>query len=294
MKAELIVDAPIVGKKEIWVKKIHKSHFDHPFHFHQVCELVWVEKGFGKLIIGDYFGNFSEGELVLEGPELPHLWQCDKLFYGKKKNLYTKATGIYFPPAFILNLTDNAKVITATMELLKKAQRGLRIKGNAKEQIIQHIKALSDCTGYQMLSHFFSILHTLTHTTEYEYLAGVGYKNTKTDFDLNRFTKVYQFLLNNFHRDIMLSEIAAVCNMTPNAFCRYFKSKTEKTFSRFLNEIRISHACKMLQNERNTIDSICYDCGYNNPTNFFKFFKLITNKTPKEYRKYLMNMESRG
>ncbi|MCW3115454.1 MAG: transcriptional regulator, partial [Segetibacter sp.] len=54
MKPELIIDAPILNKKEIWVKKINKPHFDHPFHFHQLCELVWVEKSYGKLIIGDY------------------------------------------------------------------------------------------------------------------------------------------------------------------------------------------------------------------------------------------------
>ena len=81
MKAELIIDAPIIDKKEIWIKNVNKQHFDHPFHFHQFCELVWVEKSFGKIIIGDYSVFFSEGELIIEGPELPHLWRCDYVFY---------------------------------------------------------------------------------------------------------------------------------------------------------------------------------------------------------------------
>jgi AraC-like DNA-binding protein len=292
MKAELIVDAPIFDRKEIWVKKIYKPHFDHPFHFHEVCELVWVKKSFGKFIIGDHIGNFSEGELVLQGSELPHIWQCDKIFYTKNKKLFTKATTLYFSASFILNLTDNPSVNLANKELLKKAQRGIRLTGKARENIIQNIKAIEDSEGLQQLSYFLSIIYTLTHTTEYDYLASVGYKNSKTEFDLTRFTEVYQFLLSNFQRDIMLAEVAGICNMTPNAFCRYFKLKTQKTFSRFLNELRIGHACKLLQTEKSTIDKICYDCGYNNPTNFFKFFKLVTKKTPKEYQRYIMQMNN--
>lgn len=291
MKAELIVDAPIVGKKDIWIKKICKPHFDHPFHFHQLCELVWIEKGYGKFIIGDHIGNFSDGELILAGPELPHLWKCDQAFYQGNKNFYTKALGIYFPFSFILQLSDDVDVNKANAELIKKAQRGIRIRGNARKIIVQKMKLLDESSGYERLSHFLSIVHHLGQAKDYEYLAGVGYKNTKSDFDLSRFDEVYQFLLNNFHRDITLSEVAAICNMTPNAFSRYFKAKTEKTFSRFLNEIRIGHACRLLQSGAKKIDRIGYDCGYNNPTNFFKFFKLLTKRTPKEYQKRFVQME---
>jgi AraC-like DNA-binding protein len=101
---------------------------------------------------------------------------------------------------------------------------------------------------------------------------------------MERFNDVYQFLLRNFSRDIMLEEVARICNMTPNAFCRYFKQKTQKTFTRFLNEIRIGHARKLLQNENYSIKDICYECGYNNPVNFFSFFKQITGQTPKAFR----------
>lgn len=290
MKAELIIDAPIVERKDIWVKKIHKPHFDHPFHFHQVCELVWVQQGYGKMIIGDYIGNFSDGELILHGTGLPHLWQCDKVYYNQTK-LQTKALTLYFSSQFILNISDDATISAASKKLLTKAQRGLRIKGNTRKIILEHMAALEHSIEFERLSHFLSIVHTLNHSKEYDYLASVSYKSSKTEFDLNRFTEVYQFLLNNFQRDIMLEEVAEICNLTPNAFCRYFKSKTQKTLSRFLNELRIGHACKLLQNEAATVDNICYECGYNTPVNFFKFFKLITRKTPNEYRKEVLGMK---
>ncbi len=284
MKPELIVDAPILNKKEIWVKKIYKPHFDHPFHFHQFCELVWVEKSYGKLIIGDYVGNFSDGELIMVAPNLPHLWQCDPVFYKKKKELYTNAVGLYFPQEFVTSITDDPYSINLYKQLLKKAQRGLRFYGKSREMIVEKIKAICNAEGLEQLGYFLHVINILIKTSEYKLLAGLSYKSIQNENDMNRFNEVYQFLLKNFHRDIMLNEVARICNMAPSAFCRFFKLKTQKTFTRFLNEIRIGHACVLLQNDNNSINNICYECGYNNPVNFYKFFKLITNKTPKEYR----------
>jgi AraC-like DNA-binding protein len=284
MKPELIIDAPILNKKEIWVKKINKPHFDHPFHFHQLCELVWVEKSYGKLIIGDYVGSFSEGEVILVAPQLPHLWQCDPIFYTNKKELYTNAVGLYFPQAFVTTITDDPNITGSYKQLLTKAQRGLRFYGKTKDVIIEKIKAICNTEAFEQLGYFLHIIDILIKTSEYELLAGLNYKSIQNENDMTRFNEVNQFLLKNFNRDISLGEVAKICNLTPNAFCRFFKLKTQKTFIRFLNEIRIGHACVLLQNQNNTINDIIYECGFNNPINFYKFFKQITNKTPKEYR----------
>ncbi len=292
MKAELIIDAPIIDKKEIWIKKVNKPHFDHPFHFHQFCELVWVEKSYGKLIVGDYAGIFSEGELILAGPELPHLWRCDAIFYKGRKNLHTKAFGLYFPPTLIPAITDDAESITLFKDLLNKAQRGLRFYGKTKETIIDLFQKIINSEGLERMGYFLRVIHILNKTSEYEYLASIGYEHKfNNKHDMDRFNEVYQFILKNFHRDILLTEVAQICHMTPTAFCRYFKMRTQKTFIRFLNEIRIGQACKLLQNDDHSIKDIYYDCGYNNPVNFFKFFKIITGKTPKEYRDNIKMMD---
>jgi AraC-like DNA-binding protein len=291
MKAELIVDAPIIDKKEIWVKKIHKPHFDHPFHFHQFCELVWIEKSYGKVIIGDYTGNFAEGELIMEGPELPHLYRCDTVFYQQRKGLCTKALSLYFPSTLIPTITDHTETLSLYGDLLDKSKRGLRFYGKTRTEVIELIKKINQTDGIQQLGYFLMIVYILNKTTEFEYLASISYKNQfDNKRDMNRFNEVCDFMLKNFHRNIMLQEVAAICNMTPNAFCRYFKTRTQKTFIRFLNEIRIGHACKLLQHDDLSIQQICYECGYNNPANFFKFFKFIAHKTPKEYRDSLKVM----
>ncbi|MBX3252673.1 MAG: helix-turn-helix domain-containing protein [Chitinophagaceae bacterium] len=291
MKPELIVDAPILGEKKIWVKKINKPHFDHPFHFHKLCELTWVEKSHGKLIIGDYVGNFSENELILASPELPHLWKCDAVYYRKNSHLYTKAIGLYFPQELIHSISDDTTATSIYGELMCKAERGMRFYGNTKMKVIGKLRELIHSNGLLQLGIFLQVIDILSYSKEFEYLASVGYKKSSNSNDMERFNEVYQFLLKNFSRDIMLEEVARVCNMTPNSFCRFFKQKTQKTFTYFLNEIRIGHAKKLLQSSNYTIKDICYECGYNNPVNFFAFFKQITNQTPREYRKHVLTLD---
>lgn len=290
MKPELIVDAPILGEKKIWVKKINKPYFDHPFHFHKLCELTWIEKSHGKLIIGDYVGNFSEGEIILASPELPHLWRCDPAYYKNNKKLFTKAIGLYFPLDLANKISDDGPGIHMYNELMRRAERGLRFFGKTRAVINGKMKELVDANGLLQLGIFLQVIDILSRSEEYEFLASVGYKRSSDINDIERFNEVYQFLLKNFQRDIMLEEVARICNMTPNSFCRFFKQKTQKTFTMFLNELRIGHAKKLLQNENYPIKDICYECGYNNPVHFFNLFKRIVKQTPAAFRQHLLLM----
>jgi len=94
--------------------------------------------------------------------------------------------------------------------------------------------------------------------------------------------------MHRFHRNISLQEVASVSNMSPTAFCRFFKSRTQKSFIQFLNELRVGHACKLLQDEKHSIADVCYESGFNNLANFNKFFRAIKNKTPPAYRKIIL------
>lgn len=292
MKPELIVDAPILGQKKIWVKKINKPHFDHPYHFHKLAEITWIEKSHGKLIIGDYVGNFSEGEIILASPELPHLWKCDPAYYKSNKNLLTKAVGLYFPLELANRVSDDVTGIHLYNELMQRAERGLRFYGKTRAVVNDKMKELVAASGLLQLGIFLQVIDILSKSEEYEFLASVGYTRSSNINDIERFNEVYQFLLKNFRKDIMLEEVARICNMSPNSFCRFFKQKTQKTFTYFLNEIRIGHAKRLLQNENYPIKDICYECGYNNPVHFFNFFKRIVNQTPKAFRSSILKMNN--
>lgn len=286
MKAQLI-DVSLSGIKSIQIKKVDQFFLDTPFHFHHLCELVWVEKSYGKRIVGDHVDNFDDGDLILMGPNLPHIWQNDQVFHRKKKGYRVKATVIYFPSDFLLNLTDEQTILRPTQELIRRSSRGLKFNGVTNQKVSAILSAISEEEGFKKIIHFLQAIDILSQSREYEYLASLSFKNLYDEKDTGRIHKVYQHLIQNFHRDIELQEVSNLCYMTPNAFCRFFKSRTQKSFTQFLNELRIGHACKLLHDENYSIADVCYECGYNNLANFNKFFKTITQTTPSEYRKKL-------
>lgn len=289
MKPQFI-DVNLSGTKTILIKKIDQFYLDTPFHFHHLCELVWVQQSFGKRIVGDNIDNFEDGDLVLMAPNLPHIWQNDQVFLRKKKGFHVKATVIYFPADFLSTLTDEQDILKPTNELIKRAARGLSFFGETKQKISEIMSNISNMQGFRKIIYFLQTIDILAGSKEYQYLASISFKNLYDEKDAGRINNVYKFLMQNFHRDISLKEIADVCNMAPNSFCRFFKSRTQKSLTQFLNELRIGHACKLLQNEDYSMADVCYECGYNNTANFNKFFKAITKETPSEYRRKLVSV----
>jgi AraC-like DNA-binding protein len=218
-------------------------------------------------------------------PDLPHIWKNDPVFLLKKKGLRCKATVIYFPTDFLQNLSDDPAVTKPTQELISHASRGLSFYGQTVDKVKTILSGIAEEDGFKKIVEFLKIMDILSHSKEYKYLASISYKNVTDEKDTERINAAYQFLMQNFHRDVTLEELSGVCNMTPTAFCRFFKSKTQKSFIQVLNELRIGHACSLLQKADYTIIDACYESGYNNYVNFNKCFKLITGKTPTGYRK---------
>lgn len=249
--------------------------------------MVLIEKGYGKRIVGDNISNYAGGDLVLMGPDLPHIWQSDEVNHPIEEENGVKATVIYFPADFLQNLTDEQNIVLPINELVEKAKRGLRFYGQTSIAVANILSSIVEDGKLPKIISFLQAIELLSNSKEFKPLASVSYKNNYNEKDTGRINNVYRYLMQNFQRNISLQEVADLCNMGPNSFCRFFKSRTQRSFTGFLNELRIGHACKLLQNEDNSIADVCYDCGYNNMTNFNKFFKAIKHMTPSEYRKSL-------
>jgi len=282
MKPELIAINPL-GAKTVKVKRIETNSLIASFHFHDLCELVWIEKSYGKRIVGDSIGNFEDHDLVLMAPDLPHIWQSDNNFLSEEKNK-VKSTVIYFPSDFLVALTEDQTVLTSMEDMIRRAARGLKFYGKTNREVTRILAKLPQKKGVDQIISFLQIVDILSSSTEYEYLASITFKNPYDEKDTNRINKVYQFLMQNFQRNINLSEVADLCNMTTNSFCRFFKDRAQKSLTQFVNEIRIGHACKLLRSTDHSISEVCYASGYNNLTNFNKFFKQITGMKPSQYR----------
>lgn len=165
--------------------------------------------------------------------------------------------------------------------------RGLKFFGTTQCKVAEILSRMSEKDGLKKILDFLSVLNILSNSIEYEYLASVSYKNLYDEKDTDRMVEVYKFLIQNFHRNITLEEVSQTAHMSPTVFCRFFKSRTQKSFVQFLNELKIGHACKLLGNRDYSIADVCYESGYNNLANFNKFFRKITGQTPTQFRRAL-------
>lgn len=288
MKARLM-DTGLGANRQFRVKHVDEYFLNSPFHFHESCEIVLIEEGYGKRIVGDHIDDFEKGDLVLMGPNLPHIWQNDNIYFQKRKDLRVKATVLYFEPAMILNLVEGMEAAAAVKSLFSHAGRGLVVKDGTHAKLLEKIHTIHATDGLKRMSVFLDIIDTLSKSSDYEYLASDNYRNAMSVKDAGRFNDVYQFLITNFYREIPLEEVAGVAKMSPTAFCRYFKARTQKSFVTFLQEIRVSHACKLLRQDKLSVTEVALESGYNNLVNFNKCFKGIIQLSPSEYRKKARN-----
>lgn len=284
MKARLI-ELQSQQSSSIVVKKIVANHFTTPFHFHDYCELNYVKKSFGKRIVGDHINNFSDGDLVLMSPNLPHVWYNDPEVLQDPSSNCAQAIVTYFPINFLDKLSSDKTLFSKSQNLFDRANRGLLFYGETKNKVADHLERLAKLSGLQMVIEFLKIVDLLLHSKEYESLASMSYSHSFNKKDTERMNQIYKYIINNFKEPISLTTISSIANMTPPAFCNFFKMRVQMSFTKFLNEIRIGHACKLLENEDMSISDVCYESGYQNFTNFNKFFKEITGKTPSQYRK---------
>jgi AraC-like DNA-binding protein len=285
MKANLIT-VGVNNSDTLSIKEIDQHHFSTPFHFHKICELNHVVSSSGKRIVGDNINNFSDGDLVLMSPDLPHIWHNDPavLNVHEDKKL-AKAIVVYFPLDFLEKLTSDDDLLLRKKRLMDKAQRGLRFYGKTQQKVSARLHDIIEQKGMDRIVTFLEIMELLINSKECEQLASVGYTHRFNEKDTERMNNVIQHLMQHFTEPVRLEEIAAIASMTPPAFSSFFKKRTQKNFTLFLNEIRIGHACKLLENLEMTISDVCFSSGFQNFTHFNKCFRQFTGKTPREYRK---------
>jgi AraC-like DNA-binding protein len=283
---------PIHLSSSIAVKREITPYMDYPWHYHPEFEIIFVEKSYGIRLMGNHIGNFHNGDLMFIGPNLPHVWRNDKDFYQDNKDLFVDVYVIQFQEEALTRGFFDLPEFSQIKKLFILGQQGVLIKGKDHKKISDLIKSVYNSSGIERLILFLKTLETIAGTADYELLSGVGYTNTVTTADTERINKVMSFLMDNYTKEFNAQELADLVNLNKSSFCRYFKSRTHKTCSQFLNEIRIAHACKLLVNSNMTISEIGYETGYNNISHFNRQFKLITGMTATEYTKnYVRNAD---
>lgn len=260
-------------------------HINNRWHYHREVELIHFKKGEGTQFIGDNIKRFKAGDVALVGANLPHYWRFDDAYFEENPKVGADVRVAHFCEDFwgsnFLDLPENASI----KSVLEKAKRGLQITGRTRTAVAEVLEDLLDAEGPQRIVLLIQALVTISGCKQLETLASMGFKHDFMEAENDRINDIYDYTLKNFKRPIQLEEIASVANISPNSFCRYFKSRTRKTYSQFLIEIRVGHACKLLIESGMSIKQLCYESGFNNFTSFHKYFKLITGKSPLIYQK---------
>ena len=255
------------------------------WHYHTEIELIHIKKGEGTQFIGDSIKRFKSGDVILVGTNLPHYWRFDDVYYEENTKAIADVRVAHFNENFwgnqFLDLPENIGL----KAILEKAKRGLQITGKTKQKVAELLEQLQEVDGPQRIILLIEALTAIANAKQLIPLSSMGFKPDLVDAEKDRINAIYEYSIKNFKRKIHLEEIAEVANISPNSFCRYFKSRTRKTYSQFLIELRVGHACKLLIENNQCIKRLCYESGFNNFTSFHKYFKMITGKSPLVYQK---------
>jgi AraC-like DNA-binding protein len=271
--------------KAFVIRELIAPFFDVNWHFHSEYQLFVVLKGKGTRFIGDHTTSFREGDMVLTGPNLPHLWKNDKAYHNPSNGLEAHGVVIYFPDNFLNESVFKLEEFEGIARMLKLSERGIEVSGETNQVIKKMMMELLHLRGTASIIHLLSILEKMVDSKDCKLIADAGYINTNKESEKDRMGQVYEYVMQNFSGKVSLEEAAQISNLSVSAFSRYFKSRVNKSFSDFLTEVRIAHACKLLHESDLNISEISYECGFFTLSNFNKLFRERMRKTPMEYRK---------
>jgi len=251
--------------------------FYNRLHQHEEIQISHIINGTGKLLVGDSIHQFSKGDIYVIGSNLPHIF---KSIPGKKDAhmvtvFFTEKT--FGPDFFKLPYFKELKFF------FLNASSGFKVISSQKNIAEQILKLSSQLK----LERFVSFLHLLGQMSkvETEPLSKFIYSKNISSIEGERLQEIFDFVFQNFQQPISLVEISNMAYMTPNAFCRFFKQRTNKTFFQFLIELRVEHACQLLTSKKElNINLVSDESGFNSISNFNKKFKKIKGITPTQYR----------
>lgn len=257
-----------------------KAEFDFPLHYHEELELNFIHNAKGaKRVVGDHISEIDDFELVLVGSNLPHVWQT----YKCKSKKITEVT-IQFHKDLFDEKFLRRNQMSFIRNLLERSAKGILFSKATAQQLMPRLLVLGQKQGFDSVLELISILHDLSVSRNMHTLSDASFSNAELSYNSKRIDAAFEFMNENFHRNITLAEVAKLVSMTEVSFSRFFKSKTGITFIDSLLELRLGQASRMLIDTSDSVAEIAYECGFNNISNFNRLFKKKKGCTPKEFR----------
>jgi AraC-like DNA-binding protein len=274
---------PRLDKETVRVESWDLPYFYDTVHFHEECQLTFIIEGRGVIMVGEHIVSYNEGDLLLIGKNTPHVLLHDKRYYEAGALLHARAISVFFSKDTFHQVFHQIPETAKIEAFLDQAQYGIRIKSNEARKIGEDLKKLVKLKQVPRIILFMEVLDLISRSLHFESIS-TGVPQIAEREDSAKLKKVFDFITKNFDQRITLREVASLIHLTPTAFCRFFKQRTNKTFSQFLIEVRINEACKLLSKGNFNVTETFFSCGYNNSSNFHRHFRQHTGLTPSEYK----------
>lgn len=269
---------PAPKDRTVFIQEDVLDKFYPYLHRHEEYQLIWIKEGKGQLLVDENVHPFEKGDVFLLGSNQAHVFKSELL------GGYVQSVSIFFNINGALGNMLNMPELNVLLEFISKNGRGFQVPKTHLAQVTRRIDILKKCDRLDQLVSFFYLLKTLNAlSSELKPLSGITSPEPDAVGSI-RITTLCQYLKENYKENITLCEMAEKANLTPQAFCRWFKKSTGKTFVSYLNELRVREACRLLVSEKyDYVSIVAYVCGFNSITNFNRVFRGVMGFSPKEY-----------
>lgn len=265
-----------------YIVERHKTEFTYPLHRHKEFELNFIEKGRGvRRIVGDSVEEIGDYELVLiGGADLEHVWEQGKCRSKDIREITIQFSGDIFGTELL-----SKNQFASIRRMLRRAEHGLAFPLSS---IMRVYSTLDDIANenerFVQFLKFLYVLYELSISDDARVLASSSFAHTARSNESRRVEKVKQYINDHYAEPLKLADLAGLVGMSPVSFSRFFRQRTGRTLSDYIVDIRLGYAARMLVDSSKNISEICYECGFNNLSNFNRTFKSKRNYTPRDFR----------
>ncbi len=257
--------------------------FTAPYHFHPEYELTWIVQGTGTRFVGKHMQAYESGDLVFLGPNLPHCWKTEDIMpeEGRSECVLVQFENDFMGPGFF-----EKPELESIAALIKRSASGIRFTGETLSDVASRMGGLAcEENRFKRMIGLLEILEILSKSKEYVLLDSDGITAGAYPGAQQRLNLSLGYIVDNFRDKIALEEVAALVNMSVNAFCKYFRKSTGKTFVETVTDYRIHFATSQLLLTDKSMTEIAFESGFGEVSHFYKVFRRRMKASPLQYRK---------
>lgn len=279
---KLIIEIPpISGKDCYYMQERYKPCFNYPLHKHDAFELNFVEHCAGaRRIVGDNIEVLGDYDLAFIGCNLEHVWEQSDCHSESIHEITIQMPNDLFAPSWL-----NRRIMQPVKEMFEASQVGIAFGMKAIMTVYERLNSIVNSEPtFQTMQIMQGIIYDLATSGDYHCLASSHYSHTDVPVTSRRIQVIKDYIDSHYHEEVRMDTLSNLVNMTPNALSRFFKQRTNRSISNYINDVRIGQATLLLVDSTMTVVEISYKCGFNSISNFNRTFKAVKGVTPTEFR----------